>query len=230
VRGKLEQSSIVIDLMSENKILATPKQGKERGEGRAGWYRYYAGFSPKFVESAIGFTSLHGESTILDPWNGSGTTTSVARAAGYRAFGYDLNPTMVIVSKAKSIDATIAASISTLMEEILSRSRQDAYIETPDPLEKWLTTRTAKNFRSIERALFSLLIDRHATQFIADFASLENVSSLAAFFYLGLFRSLRTILGPFQSSNPTWIRTAPRGADKVTRSRPTDVPSIISTS
>jgi len=36
----------------------------------------------------------------------------------------------------------------------------------------------------------------------------ERISSLAAFFYVALFRTARIILKPFRTSNPTWIKIA----------------------
>jgi len=41
------------------------------------WYRYYAGYSATFVEHAIAQVAPKA-SSILDPWNGTGTTTVVA--------------------------------------------------------------------------------------------------------------------------------------------------------
>ncbi|WP_410712175.1 DNA methyltransferase [Bradyrhizobium sp. BEA-2-5] len=38
---------------------------------------------------------------VLDPWNGSGTTTSVANGAGLTAVGIDINPAMAVVAKAR---------------------------------------------------------------------------------------------------------------------------------
>ena len=41
--------------------------------------------------------------TVLDPWNGSGTTTQVAMQKGIQAYGYDINPVMVTVANAKAL-------------------------------------------------------------------------------------------------------------------------------
>ena len=42
-------------------------------------YHYYAGYSDEFVEDIIkSYFSLSTKDTILDLWNGSGTTTKVA--------------------------------------------------------------------------------------------------------------------------------------------------------
>lgn len=56
---------------------------------RSSWYRYYAGYSRAFVTDTIDHLGLTKGSTILDPWNGSGTTTAVAAEAGYEVVGFD---------------------------------------------------------------------------------------------------------------------------------------------
>lgn len=79
----------------------TPKRGRQCLEGREGWFPYYAGFSEAFASSAIASCNLKGAMTVLDPWNGSGTTTSAARRLGHCAIGFDLNPVMVVVARAR---------------------------------------------------------------------------------------------------------------------------------
>ncbi len=65
-------------------------------------YPYYAGFSEQFVAAAIdGLGVTHG-SRILDPWNGSGTTTYVAALRNIESHGYDLNPALVEIARARS--------------------------------------------------------------------------------------------------------------------------------
>jgi hypothetical protein len=51
---------------------------KLRGGSTRNWYRYYAGYSERFVEDALDVTISDASDVVLDPWNGSGTTTKVA--------------------------------------------------------------------------------------------------------------------------------------------------------
>ena len=60
-------------------------------------YPYYAGFSRMFAEDAIEWaTDGDKEKVVLDPWNGSGTTTRTASQLGIGSVGFDLNPVMVL--------------------------------------------------------------------------------------------------------------------------------------
>ena len=62
------------------------------------WYRYYAGYSSPFVDYTLGTLAPRAKS-ILDPWNGTGTTTVLAASRRIKAFGYDINPALVVVAR-----------------------------------------------------------------------------------------------------------------------------------
>jgi hypothetical protein len=51
------------------------------------WYRYYAGYSAGFVEQALK-ESAATAALVLDPWNGTGTTTVVAASKNVPAIGF----------------------------------------------------------------------------------------------------------------------------------------------
>lgn len=50
--------------------------------GKGSLYRYYAGFCPEFVTDALRHAQVGIGKLVLDPWNGSGTTTASARELG----------------------------------------------------------------------------------------------------------------------------------------------------
>jgi hypothetical protein len=206
-----------------------PKRDKESRRGRFGWYQYYAGFSPNFVQDALAFSSAKaGAAQILDPWNGSGTTTQVSARNGFDSIGFDLNPVMVIVAKARTLQPNVQPSMTSILEEILVRAREIDQDFEDDPLVNWLSVETSTWVRRIEVALQTILIDPKKYARLATLPSLENVSSLAAFFYVALFRSLREILKPFRSSNPTWIKGAASIEERV-HIRRKDLISILRT-
>ena len=76
---------------------------------------------------------------ILDPWNGVGTTTQVARENGNHAIGFDLNPVAVIVAKARQLHCGVLPSIASLCAEIVEAAIGDreASSATPEPLDTW---------------------------------------------------------------------------------------------
>lgn len=70
---------------------------------RAAIYRYYAGFSEEFVESLLNTIDVSPSDCVLDPWNGSGTTTAVCSRHGVASVGIDINPAMRPVAAVRSM-------------------------------------------------------------------------------------------------------------------------------
>ena len=176
---------------------------------KSSWYDYYAGYSPDFVQDVLTYLNLSNDAVVLDPWNGSGTTTQVAEDIGYFAIGYDINPVMVIVAKARGLDPGVFASLSSLCNDLLKKAAtyQISLHLNDEPLETWLTQESAVFMRNIERAIQQLLVGGQEYHLFYCEQSLDLISTLAAFFYTALFRTLRKSLAPFWSSNPTWIVT-----------------------
>jgi DNA modification methylase len=65
------------------------------------WYYYKEGFSPTLVEKAIEFSGITKNDVILDPFNGSGTTTLTSSLNGYKSIGIEVNPFTSFLSKSK---------------------------------------------------------------------------------------------------------------------------------
>lgn len=178
--------------------IRTPKQ--PQADRLRAWYPYYAGYRPEFVADVIRAAELAPGSKVLDPWNGSGTTTTVASGLGHRAFGLDVNPALTIIAKGRALDLNIADSLAPLGNDILQHAIENAgSIDEDDPLLEWLVDDTAVRIRAIEASIRTILV--------SDTGALEvdKVSSIAAFFYCALFSTTRSRLQKFLSSNPTWI-------------------------
>lgn len=185
------------------------------GEGRpTPGSRYYAGYSAGFVEDVIESLTLHPGSVVLDPWNGAGTTTTVARHQGHRAVGIDINPVLVVVAKARLMSTDATGSLPALGADILAKAREDDTPASPgDPLRQWFAPGTAAYLRAIERATCRLLVDPVASAGAVD---TNKLSKLAAWYYVVLFEVVRSFLDAFTTTNPTWIKT--RAADEVATS------------
>ena len=65
-------------------------------------YPYKGKFYPRLVRTLINAFQLDEESIILDPFNGSGTTTHEASLMGIRSVGVELTPMGVTMSKLKN--------------------------------------------------------------------------------------------------------------------------------
>lgn len=148
---------------------------------------------------------LQNDAVILDPWNGSGTSTYAASHAGFKAVGIDINPVMVVVAKARHLRPSEADSLIPLYKEILAIAKDDTLpIDKGDALRSWFQCKTARIIRALERSVCRLLISE-ATCNDGD-CRWEDVSSLASIFYVCLFRMCRQLLAPMRTSNPTWTK------------------------
>lgn len=52
----------------------TGKRGRRERTGVHAWHPYYAGYAEQFVADTLSILAEPGD-LVLDPWNGSGTTT-----------------------------------------------------------------------------------------------------------------------------------------------------------
>lgn len=192
-------------------LIRNPKPNPmPRGRASA-WYEYYAGYSEDFVSDSLVSLRLPVGSRIADPWNGSGTTTAIARLRGYAAVGFDVNPALVVVAKGRILDRQVLPSLAALTADTLKKARarhRNPVWAHPDPLLRWFVPDTAASFRSIEKAIYALTIDPTDYLPLAQWKSLGGLSTLSAFLYVALFRTVRGFLGKFRTSNPTWITGA----------------------
>lgn len=79
---------------SDCDLIAQTRQGSAFWMG--GFFPYYAGYPARFAIDVIRSAGLVPRSSVLDPWNGSGTTTYAAAQPGHTAIGFDVNPVMIV--------------------------------------------------------------------------------------------------------------------------------------
>lgn len=194
-----------------------PKRKFVSGESRANWFRYYADFSVGFVEDVIAHLDLAKGATLLDPWLGGGTTAEVATAKGFRLKGYDVNPAMLLVARARTFPTNAANQIPILAEVITRSYKKNITNITKssstvvDPLEQWLQPASAAAFRVLERSVETSMLNSNTRSVIPLWRRAGQASPLLSFLYVGLFRTLRHFLSEFQSSNPTWVKVSGGG-------------------
>lgn len=164
------------------------------------WYRYYAGYSAGFVEQAL--SELAGSAElVLDPWNGTGTTTVVAASKNVPAIGFDVNPALVVVARARLLGAGVWASIDPLGQDVVSHAASVDLDE--EPLLFWFTRESAGSLRGLQQSVHRLLVDPALASRPA-YQGASGMSTLAAFFYTVLFRTVRVLIAPRGGTNPTW--------------------------
>jgi len=164
------------------------------------WYRYYAGYSAGFVEQALKESAATAE-LVLDPWNGTGTTTVVAASKNIPAMGFDVNPALVVVSRARLLGAGVWASIEPLGVDVVAHATSVEHGD--DPLRFWFSAQAASSIRGLQQSVHRLLVDSDTASQSAYEAS-ARMSTIAAFFYTVLFRTVRILIAPRAGTNPTW--------------------------
>lgn len=116
------------------------------------WYYYKEGFSPFLVDKAIEKVCTSKTDVILDPFNGSGTTTLAAGLKGFDSVGIEVNPFTSFLSDAKQKNAdtkelqklgakVLHGTDKKVLSELIGFS---TFSKTPQ-LEKWLFNRSILN-------------------------------------------------------------------------------------
>lgn len=195
-----------IEMQLTEPLISSPKRDVRAQTTWERFFPYYAGFPETFANDVLTSLRLRPGATVLDPWNGSGTTIYAAVHRGYKAVGLDLNPVMVIVSRARMLPFSEIDALEPLAKTILRGASRRTSLSSTDPLLSWFDSDTALTLRSIERSINQKLVGSRTLS--ADDVDLSQMSSVAATFYILLFAVARDLTKSFRSSNPTWIRTA----------------------
>lgn len=194
--------------------IGSPKRNKRLQSGWEGFFPYYAGFPEQFVRDILASAKLGAESVVLDPWNGSGTTTYAASQLGLKSIGIDLNPVMIIVARARLLPPSEADHLRPLAATILSQLRSaPMVIAADDPLLSWFQPDAAKLVRGIERNIRRSLVGGMTKS--PDGIHLDKISGTAATLYVALFAACRRLAVSLQSSNPTWIKLPKADDDRL---------------
>jgi hypothetical protein len=121
---------------------------------------------------------------------------------------------MVVVARARLLSASEADSIEPLAADVITGARAGGEsFDGADPLKCWFTSQTALSIRAIEGSIRRHLVGKMTmTQ---SGTKLDRISGMAATFYVALFSVCRTLVKPFQSSNPTWLRCPKENEVKV---------------
>ena len=188
--------------------MQNPKRRKHSLHGKETWFDYYAGYSAAFVRDVLPHVLPRNKGRILDPWNGGGTTTTVAHEQGIDSTGIDINPVMVVVAKAKLLSSRVGDSLLPLSEEIVTVGMQmKERVLATDPLLEWFAPSGALPVRQLAGAISKLLVSTEASEPAFLPKHIGKLSDLAAFFLVALFRTTRLLVSRFRPTNPTWIKS-----------------------
>jgi DNA modification methylase len=210
---KQNESNFVVFDIKNPKIKDSSASAKE-----STIFPYYAGYASSFAEHTLSAMRLPVNSLVVDPWNGSGTTTIAAAALGVRAVGFDLNPVMVMAAKAALLITGNEKNMREIADEVINHSRSLDIALAEEPLEIWLFPSAARVIRAIETTINTKFVGSGIYLSLLNSDLIDKVPSLAAFLYICLFRSVRKLLLDFVPTNPTWVK---QPLSKKNRKRPT---------
>nr|WP_237212716.1 DNA methyltransferase [Ruegeria lacuscaerulensis] len=193
--------------------IVSPKRDRRIQNGWEAFFPYYAGYPEVFVDELLSSADLRQSSVVLDPWNGSGTTTLAAARKGHRSIGYDINPVMIVIARARLLPKSEADSLEPILQQVLEGCEPQLEVPSNDPLNKWFHDETTAAIRALERSICERLVGRLTLNHSG--VNLEYLSSIAAAFYVALFAVGRKLVSSFRSTNPTWIRVAKVDEDRV---------------
>lgn len=165
-------------------------------------YPYYAGFAAEFARSVIEAAALPPGARILDPWNGTGTTTLVARGAGHPATGVDLNPVAAMIASAKLSHREDAEHMFGLATDLCRRAKARP-LSAPHELCKWLPVDVANHHWTILSMVRRLLATPNPG---IRLRRSHPPPPMASFLIACLVRSAKTLANVRRTTNPAWVR------------------------
>jgi len=183
------------------------KRGRNERKGMHAWHPYYAGYSEKFVRDVITVLAKPNY-TLLDPWNGSGTTTLVGQYLDFYSIGIEVNPAMAIHAAAKDLALDVPddelRAIEVKTAEYLDATQHDGPDDLADhPLINWVGDDALRGLWALKQAIDAVV---NPVEMFSPTASFATVNSKASFYYSALFQSLRDVGNFTNGSNPTWLK------------------------
>ena len=183
--------------------MCLPLDAKRKPSSQTGiesWYPYYAGYTEEFARGILRQFE-HGRAlAVLDPWNGSGTTTTVAYQMGHHALGFDLNPVANLVASAKVANPDDALHVAGLARRLASAKSER--IDSTDPLLAWMAPSVVAQYRAIEARILAELAT--TADGVVRRPQMGTLPPLAAFMLLALIRAARETASLHRGTNPTW--------------------------
>lgn len=176
---------------------SNPKRGSNAVSSA---YDYYAGYSEQFVEKILQNNKEDGP-TVLDPWNGAGTTTTSAGRLSIKSIGLDLNPVMTTIAKA-SFAGRSSNAILQAQSCIASHPVKYITASKSDPLRSWFDQKSVANIRGFLATIFGTNDGIIAPNNAQDLDSPLALILYCTFSHL----KYKYKASSHRTSNPTWIK------------------------
>ena len=194
----------------EEAVVSNPKL--TRADRLPNGWRFYPAFSFDFANKYLERYAAD-QHTVLDAWNGSGTTTAAAAGLGIKAIGLDLNPAMRVLARSR-VAGSRALWLACAVSKKLPRSRPDNWIVDllTDPLSAWFSPSSVLNIRCLQTVLTKTIYQTAGRHSRTKREEQELIDDLSSVFATAMFAVVRETLDDYLTSNPTWIRI-PKNCD-----------------
>jgi hypothetical protein len=122
------------------------------------WFRFSAGFSAAWAESVIDAARLTGETRVLDPFCGSGTTLIAAENIGVESVGIEAHPFLSRIARAKLLRRTDAGDFLNLACRVreLADTLKASINHYPQLIRKCYPAEALQRLDRLRRALVQL--------------------------------------------------------------------------
>ena len=172
------------------------------------WYNYYAGYSDSFIIKYLKkYSKDYINPIVLDPWTGSGTTNIVSNYLYLKNVGFDINPAMIIISKAKLYDCS-KLNIDNLTKlfsiDVIPKNNS---CEANDYLLHWFERSTVHMIRNVEAVIQKSILSFNNIGILKT-RNISQISNKTAFYYLLLFKTIKHFSKSLTKSNPSWVKTS----------------------
>lgn len=145
------------------------------------WFTYPAGYSHKLVESMITAYGLSGDSTIADPFVGTGTTSVAAKMAGVNSIGVEAHAFVHWVAKTKMFFHYDLEKLANAIRRTVERATRlsgeaDCSALWPPLVYKCFTENDLAQLAALRQTVSDLDAESH----VRDFLKLALTSTLRA--------------------------------------------------
>lgn len=190
------------DFLEKPRVLS-PKKPPIDTAGLADIFPYYAGFAFDWARKQLNELSAGDpRKVVLDPWNGSGTTTLAAQCDGHPSFGVDRNPVANLV-------AQLRCQVGAQGQRPFSpQGSVEPLGGAKDALSNWFAAATVKQIREWTSSLHGQPLEARVVGLVS------------------LFRVVRMVTKKFEGTNPTWVKRA-RTYDELIEITHADLDSLI---
>ena len=117
------------------------------------WYPYLQGFSSKLVKILLDEIKPTEADTILDPFNGVGTTVLTSRDIGVKSVGFDISPLAVMVARGKMVQCVDNEKCLDELTRLNKIELADNVLPNHGIVAKGLTSETANKIVQVRDSI-----------------------------------------------------------------------------